>query len=156
MDKPTPPPVDNRRLTARVIAEEVMRSLGVLADLHGGDMIGMLIFIGIWTANSQHLNARPDRYAGLLEIAPDSQRRPIPESDLRAQLRMPEHIVAAYVKKLIADGLVERLPGGLVAPSAVFTRPEMMEGAKELYARMIGLAAHLRSAGFALGETPDV
>lgn len=152
MDDAAPPPVDNRRLTARVIAVEVMRSLGALADLHGGDMIEMLIFIGIWTANSEHLNARTDRYAGLHEIAPDSQRRPIPEADLRAQLRMPEHIVAAYVKKLIADGAVERLPGGLVVPSAVFTRPELMEGAKELYARMIGLAAHLRAAGFALGD----
>lgn len=155
MNDDAPPPVDNRRLTARVIAVEVMRSLGALADLQGGDMIGMLIFVGVWTANSEHLNARTDRYAGLHEVAPDSQRRPIPEADLPARLRMPEQIVTSYVEKLIADGLLERLPGGLVAPSAVFTRPEMMEGAKELYARMIGLAAHLRTAGFALGEPSD-
>jgi hypothetical protein len=148
----TPPPADTRRVTARVIAEDALRALGALADVHGGDMIEMLLFVGIWTANSSHLNANPSRYAGLHEIAPDSQRRPITEADLQKMMRMPEHIVRAYVRKLEADGLVERRPGGLVVPSAVFTRPELIEGTKELYARMIGLAAHLRTAGFALGE----
>ena len=72
-----PPPADKRRLTGRVIAEQVMRALAALADLHGGDLIEMLVFIGVWTANSEHLNADTERYAGLHDIAPDSQRRPI-------------------------------------------------------------------------------
>ncbi|MDO8799120.1 S-layer homology domain-containing protein [Phenylobacterium sp.] len=65
---------------------------------------------------------------------------------------MPDDIVARYVEALIAEGIVERVGDGLVVPSAVFTRPEMMDGNNELYARVLSLVSALRGAGFSFGD----
>ena len=52
-----------------------------------------------------------------------------------------------------ADGDVERKAGGLIVPSAVFTRPDQMEGPPALYTALIGMVAKLRAAGFSFGDT---
>ena len=144
-------PVDNRRLTVRIVASEILRTLNALARMQGGDMFEMLVFTAVWTANTRHLTS-PSRYAGLYDIPPDREHRPLPEADLAAMIGAPADILDRYVAKLIADGVVERVSGGLNVPAAVFTQPEMLAGAGELYARMTGLIAALRTAGFSLGE----
>ena len=47
---------------------------------------------------------------------------------------------------------MERKPGGLVVPSAVFTQPGMVNGANDLYGRMVGMVAAMRNAGFSFGD----
>ncbi|MES2723763.1 MAG: hypothetical protein V4656_11485 [Pseudomonadota bacterium] len=39
-----------------------------------------------------------------------------------------------------------------MVPSAVFTRPEMMDGDNEIYARVLSLVSALRGAGFSFGD----
>jgi hypothetical protein len=146
---------DKRRLTGRILAYEFIDLLSDMARLYGEDVIALLIFTGVWTANTRHLRSTTDRYAALHDIPPDSQRRPISETDLSAQLCMPRQIQDAYVESLLAGGLLERRPGGLVVPSAIFTRPEMLSGANETYGRLISMLSRLRQAGISLGEDDE-
>jgi len=152
MSVPPPKSVDNRRVLARIMTHEVLRGLAAMARSGGGDMIQFLVFSGIWSANTQHLLGMKGRYAEQNDIPPDSQRRPIPQEDLVHMLCMPEDIVARYVETLEADGIVERVAGGLVVPAAVFTRPAMLDGNNELYARVMSLVSALRGVGFSFGE----
>ncbi|MDO8323543.1 MAG: hypothetical protein Q7T23_11440 [Phenylobacterium sp.] len=146
------PRPDNRRATARIMTHEVLKGLAAMARTSGGDMIQFLVFSGIWSANTQHLIGGKGRYAELTDIPPDSQRRPISEAVLADMLCMPRDIVARYVEKLVAEGAAERLGDGLVIPSAVFTRPEMMDRNNEIYARVLSLVSALRGAGFSFGD----
>ena len=144
---------DNRRMTIRVMGVEIMRSLHAVAQMHGGDLIEALVFTGVWTANTQHLTSGAGaRYASIHAIPPDSQRRPVALDDLQAALCMPVDIVERYIVRLIDRGYCEQTATGYVVPTAVFTRPEMLDGLNEVYARTMGLVAALRTAGFSVGE----
>lgn len=152
MTVPQPKSADNRRVMARIMTHEVLRGLAAMARVGGGDTIQFLVFSGIWSANTQHLLGIKGRYAEKNDIPPDSQRRPIPQEDLVHMLCMPRDIVARYVEQLAQGGLVERVPAGLVVPAAVFTRPEMLDGNNELYARVMSMVTALRGVGFSFGE----
>jgi len=143
---------DNRRATVRIIAYEMLRAISAMARLNGGDTISLLVFTGIWSANTQHLISERNRYAALRDIPPDSQRRPVPLEELANFLCIPKDIVATYVAALVDGGVVERTPSGLVIPSAFFTRAEMLDGTNELYARVMSMVVALRGAGFSFGE----
>ncbi len=142
---------DNRRAIVRIMSHEIVEGLASLARLNGGDIVQLLVFTGIWTANTQHLIVG-GRYSALHDIPPDSQRLPVPQHVLAAQLCMPADIVARYVDRLIEGGVVERLPGGLVVPTAVFRRTDMMDGSNEFYSRVVQMVVALRGAGFQFGE----
>ncbi len=150
----TPPdaPADNRRATVRIIAYEALRAISTLARVNGGDTIGLLVFTGIWSANTQHLAGDRHRYAALHDVPPDSQRRPVPLDELANFLSIPKEIVAAYVAALVEAGMVEEMTGGLTVPAAIFTRPEMLAGTNELYARVMGMVVALRGVGFRFGD----
>ena len=145
------PAVDNRRAVLRVTTLEILKALRSLAQLHDGDMFALLIFTSIWSANGEHLIG-DERYSGLRDIGPDSTSKPVTEDQLQRSLGVPRDILDRYLDMFIATGLVERVPGGLSAPGAVFTSAEMMRGANEAYDRIVGLVSALRGAGFALGE----
>lgn len=144
---PAPAPNDNRRLITRIVTREILEALAALARMHGGDMFEMLVFAAIWTANSGHLTST-DRYAGLYDIPPDRDRRPMSDAELAAAIGAPAEILEHYLDKLIADGIVERVAGGLTVPAAVFTRADMLDGSGEIQARMAHLIVALRRAGF--------
>ena len=143
--------VDNRRAALRVTTIEVLKALRSLARLHDGDMFALLVFTSIWSANGEHLIG-DSRYAGLRDIGPDSTSIPVSEEQLQRSLGVPRDILDRYVEMFLQAGLVERISGGLSAPRAVFTSPEMMHGANEAYDRIVGLVSALRGVGFALGE----
>lgn len=145
--------MDNRRAVVRAVSTEIVKALASIArSAGGGDTIALLVYTGIWTANSQHLTKDLTRYAGISDIPPDSQRVPVTEEELERQIAVPQPILGQYVERLIAYGMVERLPGGLVVPSAVFTRPEQIDGINEFYTRMLGLVRTLQSVGFGFGD----
>ena len=145
------PSPDTRRVANRILAHEALNLLSEFAHANGGDVLALLVFTGVWTSNTAHLRDSRDRYAGLYDVPPDSQRRPVSEEDLNRLLCIPRDIQDRYVAALIGAGLVERVGGGLVAPAAVFTRPVMLQGANEIYARLVEMMARLRQVGVALG-----
>jgi hypothetical protein len=141
---------DNRRATVRIIAYEILRGISAMARLNGGDTLSLLVFTGIWSANTQHLISARDRYAALQDVPPDSQRRPVPQDELANFLCIPKEIVAAYVAALIDGELVVRTAD---VPAIVFTRPEMLDGTNELHARVMSMVMALRGAGFRFDES---
>lgn len=143
---------DNRRAIVRASTAEVVKGLAATARLIGGDTIFLLVFTGIWVANVQHIPNDSGRFAGITDIPPDSQRRPVTEDELERLVGVPQPILGDYVERLIVSGLAERLPGGLVVPTAVFTRPDQIAGANEIYTRLLSMVSAMRAAGFQFGE----
>lgn len=135
----------------RTIAAEFIHGLTRLSSTQGGDVIRLLVFTGIWVSNTDHLTSRT-RYAALRDIPPDAQRRPITDEALVELLSMPADIVARYVEELLAEGLVERVSGGLVAPAAVFTDEAQLRGSTELHDIMRRMVGRLRNLGFDMGD----
>lgn len=142
---------DNRRLLVRIIAGEFIHGLTRLSSTQGGDIIRLLVFTGIWVSNTGHLTSKT-RYAALRDIPPDAQRRPVSDAALVDMLSMPADIVSRYVEELLADGLVERVSGGLVAPAAVFTDEAHLRGSTELHDIMRRMVGRLRDLGFDLAD----
>lgn len=144
---------DKRRLATRAIAGEVIHGLARLSSTQGGDVIRLLVFTGVWVANTAHLTSGT-RYAAMRDIPPDAQRRPVADAALVELLSMPADIVSRYTDELLAHGLLERVSGGLVAPSAVFTDETQLRGMNELQDIMRRIFGQLRSIGVDFGESP--
>ncbi|MES3026570.1 MAG: hypothetical protein V4820_01805 [Pseudomonadota bacterium] len=142
---------DNRRAVLRVTTLEILKALRSLAQLHEGDMFALLIFTSIWSANGEHL-VGDERYTSLRTIGPDSTSKPITYDQLQRSLGVPRDILDRYLAMFIETGLVEQVPCGLVVPGAVFTSSEMMDGANEVYDRVVSLVGALRDVGFPLSE----
>lgn len=140
-------PADNRRAVLRTGTFEILQALRAFAKLHGGDVFALLIFTTIWSANGENL-LTDDRFAGLNHIGPDKGSLPITDAQLRRAIGAPAEIVDRYVDAFLELGIVERVQGGLVAPAAVFTSPEMMDAAIEFNDRMRQLGRALKGVGF--------
>lgn len=134
---------DKRRLVVRIASHQILSVLGEVAGRLGMDLIETLIHAGVWTANTEHLMETTGRYARVLDLPPDSLRRPIAEAELMARLRLPASLFQTYVERLIARGYLERVGAGLVSPSAVFTRPEVVDALGACYAGMSELVQAL-------------
>ena len=147
----TPATTDNRRAIVRIVAYEIMRLSTSMARVHDGDVIEYLVFTAMWVLNTQHLIGHP-LYGELKNIPPDAQRKPATLDDLRRTVPMPEEILQAYVERLLTRGYAEERSGGLVVPSAVFTQPDMLDGANELYSHVVTMVQSMRAAGFSFGE----
>ncbi len=142
---------DNRRAVLRTGTFEILAALRSFAKLHGGDVFALLVFTTIWSANGENLLG-DDRYAGLHRIGPDKGSLPMTDAALYKAIGAPAEIVGRYVEAFISLGIIERAPGGLIAPAAVFTSPEMMDAAVEFYERIQRLGRSLREVGFELVE----
>lgn len=140
---------DNRRAVLRTGTFEILAALRSFARLHGSDVFALLVFTTIWSANGENLLGDA-RYAGLHNIGPDKGSLPITDAALRKAIGAPAEVIDRYVEAFISLGVIERVPGGLIAPAAVFTSPEMMDAAEEFYARIQGLGGALRAVGFEL------
>lgn len=149
----TKPTIDNRRAVLRTGTFEILKALRAFSRLHGGDMFALLIFTTIWSANGENLLG-DERFAALERIGPDKGSLPITDAALQRAIGAPAEIIDAYVEKFLEQGVVERVPGGLIAPAGVFTSPEMMDAANEFYDRMLAMVAALRSVGFSFGGAP--
>lgn len=143
---------DNRRTVVRVLTMQTMRGLRDLALIHQGDLIRALVFTAITDANTRHLTAADGRYASLYDLPPDRERRPVGLDELVEALLMPRDIVVRYISILVDEGICDERPTGYVIPSAVFTRPEMVDGLNEFYTGTMRLVSALRGAGFRVGE----
>ena len=147
----TPATTDNRRAVVRIVAYELMRISTSMARAHDGDVIEYMVFTAVWVLNSQHL-VGDARYSSLHSIPPDALRKPATIDDLRRTVPMPDEILQAYVERLLKRGYVEERSGGLVAPTAVFTQPDMLDGANELYSHVVTMVQSMRAAGFSFGD----
>jgi hypothetical protein len=145
---------DNRRLIVRVLSQEVMRLLSDWARANGDDLIGVLVFTAVWTANVENLSPKPAlRYTELNDIPPDSLRTPITLSELTDRLSLPRATVAVYVRDYLDNGWLKEVDGGLIVPSEVIARLDQMESLNTAYERAHIMMGRLLEAGLTL-ETP--
>ena len=150
------PSPDNRRLIVRVFAREFLSGLRALGKARNTDTIALILFTGIWSANTQHLTPpRNRRYAETMDIPPDSQRTPISLADLVEQTGVPRAIAATYVREMLDGGILEMWETGLVVPSAVIARLETVESLTETHEHLVGMVSALQSAGLRFDSGPN-
>ncbi|HEY9217603.1 MAG TPA: hypothetical protein VIO94_06100 [Phenylobacterium sp.] len=121
---------------------DVWTRIAATLDLN---LIEMIVFNGVWTANTEHLNNSKARYARLRDLPPDRQRRPIGLASLAERLRLPEQLCRETVERLVDCGLAEQVSSGVIVPSAVFTQERMLQALTDGF-------EHVRDLGIGLSE----
>jgi hypothetical protein len=135
-----------KRGVARLLGQRIPEFMAAQADRHGVDLIDTLIFTIIWATNTEHLVV-PGRYAGIFDIPPNAERRPIKLAELTFRARLPKTLVAERVAGLKSRHMVEETPAGLIVPSAVFTQPEMLNGVDAIFENARQLVEELAQFG---------
>jgi hypothetical protein len=135
-----------KRGVARLLGQRLPEFMAAQADRHGMDLIDTLIFTIIWSTNTEHLVA-PGRYAGIFDIPPNAERRPLKLAELTFRARLSKALVADRVGAMKARNLVEETAAGLVVPSAVFTQPEMLNGVDAIFDNARQLVEELAAFG---------
>lgn len=134
------------RLIVRAMSQDFLASLAHYCDLLGVDMVAMLVFTGVWTANTEHLTSTT-RYARRTDLPPDLERRPVRLPELARRLRMPPDLVADRVRLLEDLALLEVDARGVWAPKGVFTREEVLAAFQATLDTARALAATLERHG---------
>jgi DNA-binding Lrp family transcriptional regulator len=145
------------RVVTRISTEYVLRVFQLLIDMYGDIRAGLLVH-AINIANVAHMNDRADetlQAVGATGVFPDEMRRPISVARLADSGNLPFESVRRVVQQLIADGLCERVPGGVIVPRSTIERAENLRAvlANAGYIRKFmrdlqatGLIAHVPSS----------
>lgn len=148
---------DLRRAASRVTSQTLLRGMAVIADMHDNDLIQGLIYTAIWTANVEDLTSDANlsaRYGELDGVPPDELRKPVSVFAVSAALRIPYETTRRYANKLVEKGLCVRVGRqGLIVPSEVFRRPEMLRATESAHQVLLDMLQGLRDIGY-LPETP--
>jgi hypothetical protein len=111
---------DRRRLSLRLATEYFLRSMRLLVEFVGGDLVTALVFMAIISANVAHLNVDgPDGplHADSDDVPPDALRKPVSVLALAGSLDLPYETTRRHVAKLLKSGQCERVSGGLIVPA---------------------------------------
>jgi len=150
--EPRPDPelaTDSARVAARLGSAYVLRTLALLAQLHGGDLLTAIIVLRINAANVAHFDAAGGQSAfpGNATPPPDSARRPISVTRLARSLGLPFETTRRYVNRLLESGICVRVKGGVLVPSQAVDGPGMIELRNINLANLRRLTHDLRKAG---------
>lgn len=141
------------RLALRLSSEYILRSIDLMTNVVGGDLVKGLIFLAIVQANIQHLvhdDNLSQAYSESTDMVPDEARRPVSVHALSVSLGIPYETTRRYVNKLLTEGYCERVRRGLVVPAAVLQREQMLNALKRNFANLQRLMAGLRRSGVEL------
>lgn len=111
---------DVSRAATRIGSTYLMRSLRLIADFHGGELLTAIVFQAIVTANTAHFDEgdKGPRYAGIDSPPPDEARRPISVLAISQGLGLPFETTRRHVNRLLANGRCQRVRGGVIVPQA--------------------------------------
>jgi len=140
---------DVARVAARLSSTYVLRTLQLLAEVYGGDLLTGVIAQAIVAANTAHLDTTDDgaRFAGVDQTPPDEMRRPVSVLRLAQSLGVPFETTRRYVNKLIRSGYCVRVRGGVIVPKSVLERPTLARAAVTNVGYTRKFARDLRKAG---------
>lgn len=144
------PPKVRDRLALRLSTEYLLRSIDLMTNVVGGDLVKGLIFMAIVQANIQHLvhdDSLAQTYSESTDTVPDETRRPVSVHALSVSLGIPYETTRRYVNKLLQDGFCIRVRRGLVVPAAVLQRPEMVTTLKRNFSNLQRLVGGLKRSG---------
>ena len=138
-----------QRLAGLLAADYLLRTADSVNHALDGDLTKGLVFLAVVQANAQSSDA-PSRGDDDTLLGCDDKRRPISGGALAACLNVPAETVRRKVKALIAAGYLQRLNGGLVAPSDALDRPEVVRLMRANYLNLRRLFGELRRRGIDL------
>jgi hypothetical protein len=127
----------------------VLRTLQLLREVYGGDLLTGVIAQAIVAANTAHLDATSDgaRFAGVDETPPDEVRRAVSVLRLAGSLGLPFETTRRYVNNLIQSGYCVRVKGGVIVPRSVLERPKLAQAAVTNVGYARRFARDMRKAG---------
>ncbi|MBS0409956.1 MAG: hypothetical protein JSR86_08585 [Proteobacteria bacterium] len=125
-NQPTSLTPDQSRVVARISSDYFLRTLALMAEFHGGDIIKAIVFQAVVAANTSHLDQAGDgaRFSGIDSAPPDEMRRPVSALAISQALGMPFETTRRYVNRLLAEGMCVRVRKGVIAPQSVVRSPE--------------------------------
>ena len=138
------------RLAIRHSTEYILRSIDMMTNVVGGDLMKGLIFVAIVQANTQHIvndEVLNQAYSEADKVPPDENRRPVSVHALSVSLGIPYETTRRYVNKLLVEGFCQRARRGLIVPAEVLARPEMVSGLRRNFSNLQRLFAGLRRGG---------
>lgn len=150
-------PVSNARgarAAVRLSDEYFLRTLRIIADLTGGELITAIVYRAVVAGNIGYLDGRAVEaalYSDVETAPPDHLRRPVSILSVSGALGMPYETTRRHVRKLIESGQCRMERGGVIAPA------EKLSGAAEQAAMLANLAnlrrlfRGLKKAGIELG-----
>lgn len=110
-----------------------------------------VIMTAIEVANVQHITrsaVRTWRYAGLDQMPPDEDRRPVSILSLAQSLGKPFETTRGHVSELIKDGLCVKTPTGVMVPSNVLLAPKIVSSEEVLWNAFWRMIADLKALDF--------
>lgn len=144
------PPKVRDRLALRLSTEYLLRSIDLMTNVVGGDLVKGLIFMAIVQANIQHLvhdETLAQTYSEATDSVPDEARRPVSVHALSVSLGIPYETTRRYVNKLLDQGYCIRVRRGLVVPASVLARDEMLSALKRNFSNLQRLISGLKRSG---------
>ena len=138
------------RVAARLSSTYVLRTLQLLAQSYGGDLLTGIVAQAIVAANTAHLDdlgRGGERYAGVNESPPDALRRPVSVLRLATSLGLPFETTRRYVNKLVQAGYCVKVSRGVIVPRAVLEQPAMARAIVTNVAYARRFVRELRRAG---------
>lgn len=147
---PIPEGGDHARVAGRLVLDYVLRSLQLLTEIYGGDVMRSIVAGSIVAANTAHLNQGPGGqplYPDLENTPPDAERRPISARAVAASLGLPGETVRRHVNELIALGYCQRVKGGVIMRAEVLATPASQEILRRNLANTRQYVRRLRNAG---------
>ena len=138
------------RLALRLSSEYILRSIDLMTQVVGGDLVKGLIFLAIVQANIQHLindDGLSQTYSESTDTVPDETRRPVSVHALSVSLGIPYETTRRYVNKLLTEGYCVRVRRGLLVPAKVLQRDEMLAALRRNFANLQRLVTGLKRSG---------
>lgn len=147
------------RLAARILSQFMLRQWEIVSQQADGDLYMAVVFTAIVAANVQHIGHNSEQgreFSALDNAPPDETRRPISTHALAHSLGLPYETTRRNVNKLMAAGVVVRVPGqGLVVPASYLQSPKNISDLIQTVSSLQWLLASLRRAGFDLNALAD-
>jgi hypothetical protein len=139
------------RVAARLGVEYVLRTLQLMNQMAGDDLVTSIVLYTVLAGNVLHLDKNPrtaNRFDSLEDSPPDAVRRPISVLSVSGSLGLPYETVRRHVKKLVKRGRLVRVKGGLVGPSAAVEGPGQEAAMLANVANVRRFYRALKRAGF--------
>lgn len=141
---------DGARAAVRLGADYMLRSLRMLGELSGGQMLSGMISLAIVQANTGHLDGG-GAYRDLSDLPPDGVRRPVSVLAIANSLGLPYETTRRHIDKMIQAGQVQRVDGGIIVPAAALDSARHRELLAAHLTSLRRLVRGLAAAGLDLG-----
>jgi hypothetical protein len=140
----------NTRIASRLSGEYIMRSLRLLTEWSGGDVLTVLVTMAVAQANTAHLDEGGGPGAAFADTGtppPDELRRPVSVLTVAAALGLPYETTRRHVQKMVNTGQCVRVKGGVIFSVRNLEGPAHEAMLRSNLANLRRLCRALRAAG---------